>query len=109
RDALRAERKLASALARYQRSRSKHVAIYHFWSRWLTPLFQSDRDRFAACRDLVFHPMSRLPGGRGQMLRALTGTRHGWLGAIRSPQASLAAMATTRPAGSVDGPSAQGA
>lgn len=109
RDALRAERELASALARYQRSRSKHVAIYHFWSRWLTPLFQSNRDRVAACRDLVFHPMSRLPGGRGQMLRVLTGTRHGWFGTIRLPEAFLDAMGTTRPSGSVYGPSPQGA
>ena len=80
RDALRAHASMPAALAAYQRERRKHVGIYHFWSRWLTPLFQSERDRVAAARDLVFHPMSRLPGGRRQMLRVLTGTRRGWLG-----------------------------
>ena len=75
RDALRAQDDLASALGAYQRRRAAHLRMYHFWSRWLTPLFQSDRDRLAAVRDRVFHPLSRVPGGRGQMLRVLTGTR----------------------------------
>lgn len=82
RDALRTAGTLPEALADYQHARRDHVGIYHFWSRWLTPLFQSERDRVAAARDLVFHPLSRLPGGRGQMLRMLTGTRRGWLGTL---------------------------
>ncbi len=80
RDALRSHREPAAALANYQRRRRAHLGIYHFWSRWLTPLFQSERDRLAAWRDRVFHPLSRVPGGRGQMLRVLTGTRSGWWG-----------------------------
>ena len=58
------------------------MGIYHFWSRWLTPLFQSERDRLAAVRDRVFHPLNRMPGGRGQALRVLTGTRRGWMGVM---------------------------
>lgn len=80
RDALRAASTLPEALDTYQRVRRKHLGIYHFWSRWLTPLFQSDHDRIAALRDLLFHPLSRVPGGRGQSLRVLTGTRNGWFG-----------------------------
>jgi 2-polyprenyl-6-methoxyphenol hydroxylase-like FAD-dependent oxidoreductase len=80
RDALRAQASVADALADYERRRRAHVGIYHFWSRWLTPLFQSERDHAARWRDRLFHPLSRLPGGRGQMLRVLTGTRRGWLG-----------------------------
>ena len=80
RDALRESSTLPEALEAYQRVRRRHLGIYHFWSRWLTPLFQSDRDRVAALRDLLFHPLSRVPGGRGQSLRVLTGTRSGWFG-----------------------------
>ena len=82
RNSLRGETQLTAALKRYQAERRRHIAIYHFWSRWLTPLFQSERDGWARLRDLSFHPMSRLPGGRGQMLRVLTGTRRGWFGRV---------------------------
>jgi 2-polyprenyl-6-methoxyphenol hydroxylase-like FAD-dependent oxidoreductase len=85
RDALRKTSDVPTALAAYERERRTHVGIYSFWSRWLTPLFQSDRDRVAAMRDRVFHPLSRVPGGRRQMLRVLTGTRRGWLGAFALP------------------------
>lgn len=92
RDALRAHSALPDALAAYERERRTHVSIYHFWSRWLTPLFQSERDAVARLRDLVFHPMSRVPGGRGQMLRILSGTRRGWLGALALPDGFLEAI-----------------
>jgi 2-polyprenyl-6-methoxyphenol hydroxylase-like FAD-dependent oxidoreductase len=78
--ALREERTLADALDGYQRQRRAHVWIYQLWSRWLTPLFQSDHDYIARCRDLLFKPLGRLPGGRGQMLRVLTGTQRGLFG-----------------------------
>jgi FAD-dependent urate hydroxylase len=80
RDALRTSSTLPEALDAYQRVRRGHLGIYHFWSRWLTPLFQSEHDRIAGLRDLLFHPLSRIPGGRGQSLRVLTGTRRGWFG-----------------------------
>lgn len=80
RDALRAASALPEALDAYQRERRRHLDIYHFWSRWLTPLFQSEHDVVAGLRDLLFHPLSRIPGGRGQSLRVLTGTRRGWFG-----------------------------
>ncbi len=80
RDALRLSSTLPDALDAYQRVRRRHLGIYHFWSRWLTPLFQSEHDRIASLRDLLFHPLSRVPGGRGQSLRVLTGTRSGWFG-----------------------------
>lgn len=80
RDALRAASALPEALDAYQRERRRHLDIYHFWSRWLTPLFQSEHDVVAGLRDLLFHPLSHIPGGRGQSLRVLTGTRRGWFG-----------------------------
>jgi FAD-dependent urate hydroxylase len=92
RDALRAATTLPEALDVYQRARRRHLGIYHFWSRWLTPLFQSDHDRIAALRDLLFHPLSRVPGGRGQSLRVLTGTRSGWFGRWPLPAELLCAL-----------------
>ncbi len=93
RDALRLHGDIGASLSRYERERRAHVGVYHFWSRWLTPLFQSDHDRLAAMRDRVFHPMSRLPGGRRQMLRVLTGTRRGWLGTMLPQAGFLEALA----------------
>ncbi|OZB58148.1 MAG: monooxygenase [Lysobacterales bacterium 14-68-21] len=93
RDVLRSGEALPEALARYQADRRAHMGIYHFWSRWLTPLFQSDRRMGPALRDALFHPLSRLPGGRGQMLRVLTGTRRGWLGKVILPPAFLDRLA----------------
>jgi 2-polyprenyl-6-methoxyphenol hydroxylase-like FAD-dependent oxidoreductase len=92
RDALRSASSTHEALAAYEHARRDHVGIYHFWSRWLTPLFQSERDGVAAARDILFHPMSRIPGGRGQMLRILTGTRRGWLRRYPLQHAFLAAL-----------------
>jgi FAD-dependent urate hydroxylase len=92
RDALRRSTALPDAFAAYARERRRHVGIYHFWSRWLTPLFQSERDTAARLRDLAFHPLSRVPGGRGQMLRVLSGTRQGWMGTFPLPAGFIDAL-----------------
>lgn len=87
RDALReGSEGIAPALARYEARRRSHVGIYQFWSRWLTPVFQSEADAVARLRDLAFLPLGRMPGGRGQMLRVLTGTQRGWFGRHGLPQ-----------------------
>ena len=93
RDALRGGGSLETALARYAARRRRHVGIYQFWSRWLTPIFQSEHDGAAALRDLALLPMGKLPGGRGQMLRVLTGTQQGWLGRFALPAGFLEAIA----------------
>lgn len=82
RDALRLQADVASALQAYQRQRQAHVGVYQFWSRWLTPIFQSDLDWVAHARDVSFLPAGRLPGGRGHMLRVLSGIQHGFLGTL---------------------------
>lgn len=92
RDALREASTLPDALMSYQKQRRRHLGIYHFWSRWLTPLFQSGHDGAAALRDRLFHPLSRSPIGRGQMLRVLTGTRRGWFGRLALPGAFVQAL-----------------
>ena len=92
RDALRAEGQIDAALARYQAQRKAHVWLYQFWSRWLTPVFQSDRDWVAGARDMLFKPMGRMPGGRGHMLRVLSGTQHGLFGKLALEDAFIAAL-----------------
>lgn len=92
RDALRTGAPLADALDAFAQARRAHIRAYQFWSRWLTPLFQSDRDWLAPLRDALFLPLSRLPGGRAQALRILTGTRRGWLGRFPLPSAFLASL-----------------
>ena len=82
RDALRLQADVAPALQAYQRQRQAHVGVYQFWSRWLTPIFQSDLDWVAHARDVSFLPAGRLPGGRGHMLRVLSGIQHGFLGTL---------------------------
>lgn len=92
RDALRDHADVEAALAAYGASRHRHVAIYQFWSRWLTPVFQSEADSLAWLRDRAFLPMGRLPGGRGQMLRVLAGTQRGWFGRHALPAGFLDAL-----------------
>ena len=85
--------KLADAFADYEAARRAHLAAYHRFSRWLTPLFQSDRDVLARLRDAAFLPMGRLPVARGQMLRVLAGTQQGWWGRHRLDDAFVADLA----------------
>ena len=74
---------LPDAFAAYEAARRAHLAAYHRFSRWLTPMFQSERDVLARMRDAAFLPMGRLPIARGNMLRVLAGTQQGWWGRHR--------------------------
>ena len=71
-----------AALPAYARERRRHVYIYQFISRWLTPLFQSEHDWAAWLRDLAFDPLGRMPGTRGEMLKVLSGIKRGWFGSL---------------------------
>ncbi|HEV2680683.1 MAG TPA: FAD-dependent monooxygenase, partial [Rhodanobacter sp.] len=77
-DALSESATVDAALSCYSRCRRSHLAVYQRLSRWLTPLFQSDRDGLAWLRDVGFGPLGRMPLARGQMLKILTGTKMGW-------------------------------
>ncbi|MBO9662170.1 NAD(P)/FAD-dependent oxidoreductase [Dokdonella sp.] len=76
--ALAARGDLAAALDDYARRRARHVAIYQFLSRWLTPLFQSDAALLAPLRDACFGPLGRLPLAKRHMLRILAGDKRRW-------------------------------
>ena len=77
-DSLACHEMLDRALLDYGRRRRRHLAVYQRLSRWMTPLFQSDRDALAGLRDLTFGPLGRFPLTRGAMLQVLTGTRMSW-------------------------------
>jgi 2-polyprenyl-6-methoxyphenol hydroxylase-like FAD-dependent oxidoreductase len=90
--ALRGHAEMERALQAYERERRAHTWIYQFWSRWLTPVFQSDFDALSRLRDLLLLPLGRLPGGRGNMLRILSGTQRGWLGRLELERGFLEAL-----------------
>lgn len=77
-DTLAESPSLEAALHDYARRRRGHLAVYQRLSRWLTPLFQSERDGLARLRDLGFAPLGRMPLTAGQMLKILTGTKTSW-------------------------------
>jgi 2-polyprenyl-6-methoxyphenol hydroxylase-like FAD-dependent oxidoreductase len=81
--ALQREANIDAALAAYTRVRRAHVPIYQFISRWLTPLFQSDRDLVARLCDALFGPLGRAPILRGEMLKVLAGVKRGAFGRLR--------------------------
>jgi 2-polyprenyl-6-methoxyphenol hydroxylase-like FAD-dependent oxidoreductase len=83
--ALQREGDVDTALCSYARARRAHVPLYQFISRWLTPLFQSDRDVVARSRDLLFGPLGRAPLLRGEMLKVLAGVKRGWFGRFDPP------------------------
>lgn len=68
-DALRA----GEGPAGYTRRRHAHVRFYAFASRWMTPFFQSGRDRLAVPRDALAGPIARVPWVGRQMVRTMAG------------------------------------
>lgn len=65
---------VAEALAEYDRSQRALAARYQRWSRWLTPLFQSQRHIVQWLRDGVVGPLSRLPPVERALIRLLCDT-----------------------------------
>jgi 2-polyprenyl-6-methoxyphenol hydroxylase-like FAD-dependent oxidoreductase len=62
-----------SGLAGYTARRRAHVRFYAFASRWMTPFFQSGRDRLAPPRDALLGPVARVPFLGRQMVRVMAG------------------------------------
>lgn len=87
--ALAGEKTVEGGLAAYTRERRRHVPIYQFISRWLTPLFQSDHDFVARLRDAFFGPLGRAPILRGEMLKVLAGVKCGAFGRLRPAAGGL--------------------
>ncbi len=67
--ALQRESNLMQAAGTYCRLRRRHVRFYQMASLGLTPFYQSDGAVLPALRDLLFGPVSRLPGSAAMVTR----------------------------------------
>jgi 2-polyprenyl-6-methoxyphenol hydroxylase-like FAD-dependent oxidoreductase len=65
------------ALRRFSNERRAHVRFYAFASRWLTPVFQSDRRFVGHLRDALFPHLVRFPLLEQAMLATLAGVKRG--------------------------------
>ncbi len=74
---------IPAALTRHDADRRDHVAFYTRASRWLTPWFQSDLAPLALPRDLLMHPLSRIPWIKQQMAQSLAGVKTGIFSSYR--------------------------
>lgn len=98
-DALQAQPQMHAALAAYEEARRRHVAIYQRWSRWLTPMFQSNLDPVAWLRDRGLRPAGRLPFAGTHMLQVLSGIQQGLFGRIALEERFIDALHTGLRAG----------
>ena len=78
-DALAENERLDDALDAYTRARREHLAFYQLATRALTPLFQSDFEPLALLRDFATPLATRAAFVRREMIRAMAGTKTGWL------------------------------
>lgn len=71
--ALRETESIAVAARRYAAMRRWHVRAFQLASLGLTPFYQSDGRAVAALRDILFDPVSKLPGVRRIVAGLVTG------------------------------------
>jgi 2-polyprenyl-6-methoxyphenol hydroxylase-like FAD-dependent oxidoreductase len=74
------ERDLTSALDRYTRRRSDHLAYYQLATRWLTPFFQGDAAWLGDLRDVVMPLFCKLSPFRRLMTLSMLGVMEGFTG-----------------------------
>ena len=74
-----ARNSVEDAPARYAGARRAQLAWYQRASRWLTPVFQSDRAIWGWGRDLLFPRLARIPFFRSEMLAGQAGMKTGLL------------------------------
>jgi len=72
-----AEAPIVQALRTYESTRRDHVRSYQFFSRWLTPVFQSRWPLAGPLRDAFMGPICQLPFARRRMLEILAGLSTG--------------------------------
>jgi len=68
---------LEVALRSFERARRRHIWLYQFASRWLTPVFQSDWPLVGGVRDLLLGPACRFGPTRRLGLEMLAGVKAG--------------------------------
>ena len=68
---------LVDAFADYSRRRRNHLRYYHWASRWLTPLFQSNSVTAGRIRDATFPHLNKIPFAYREALRTISGVKTG--------------------------------
>ncbi len=76
-DALAEAKDIDAALALYDSRRRRHLRFYQWASRWLTPLFQSDRDWLAPFRNVAMGTFGRWPIARAEAAALMAGVSLG--------------------------------
>ncbi len=76
-DALAEAPDIDAALALYDARRRRHLRFYQWASRWLTPLFQSDRDWLAPFRNVGMGTFGRWPIARSEAAALMAGVSLG--------------------------------
>lgn len=76
--ALQAQPNIVDALEGYSQQRKNHIRYYQWASRWLTPLFQSDRVLAPWLRDRFLTKSNALPWMRRFNVETLVGVKTGW-------------------------------
>jgi len=71
-----------AALAAYSEARRAHLRFYSWASRLMTPVFQSHLGVLGPPRDLLLHPVSRIPWMRRQFVASLAGAKTGVLSTL---------------------------
>jgi 2-polyprenyl-6-methoxyphenol hydroxylase-like FAD-dependent oxidoreductase len=73
-DTLADEREsIPRALATYTERRRRHIRVYQFATRWLTPLFQGDSRVLGFLRDVAMPLAGRIPFVRRRMVASMSG------------------------------------
>jgi len=78
-DAIDSNACIDDALTAYTHMRRDQLAFYQLATRALTPFFQSEYTPLGALRDVLMPLTTRIPYVRREMLRAMAGTKTGWL------------------------------
>lgn len=76
-DALAETKDIDAALALYDARRRRHLRFYQWASRWLTPLFQSDRNWLAPLRNVAMGTFGRWPVARAEAAALMAGVSLG--------------------------------
>jgi 2-polyprenyl-6-methoxyphenol hydroxylase-like FAD-dependent oxidoreductase len=76
-DALAEAPDIDAALALYDSHRRRHLRFYQWASRWLTPLFQSERDWLAPFRNVGMGTFGRWPIARSEAAALMAGVSLG--------------------------------
>jgi 2-polyprenyl-6-methoxyphenol hydroxylase-like FAD-dependent oxidoreductase len=93
-DALETHDDIDEAITAYTQERRDHLAFYQLATRALTPFFQSNHAPLGLVRDWLMPLTTYIPFVRREMLRAMAGTKTGWLSGTRETRMPASCRST---------------